>query len=232
MNCGASKAALIPYGGGIGPWSQEMVNAAWHAIGYPPPAPILPPTLAGRYLIATKGGRRISEVGKPKSLSKQKLTKAEGKAQNDFLNFWGKSITDPCRKQSGISKVAGAVLQVASFVAPVVGSAIFAVADAGNQALAAKNMGRDIKQATDILTAAAEQAYQPAPVTQLAPVQPAALPMIAPVSQLVPQPMSLVSRDRVSQVTQIPGSRWTRKDWAIAAGAGLFIYLLARRIQR
>lgn len=229
INCGALKASLIPYGDGAGPWSQEMVDTAWKAIGYPAPAPRVPATIVGRYTMFSRGPRMFSEVGNHKKLAKVKHTKAQGKEIADFMNFWGKAVTDPCRKQSGISKVAGGLLQVASFVVPVAGAAMFAVAEAGNAVLDAKAMARDMNLGTKLLTQAAEATTQVPPVAKVAPVSP---PLIAPVSQLVPQPMSLVPRDRVSQVTQKPGSRWTRKDWAIAAGAGAFLYLLVRRMQR
>lgn len=220
INCGAMRAAGIPYEGQG--FSQAFANATWKAIGYPLPAPLVPQSMVGRKLIPTKSGPYLSGPGGERSMKKgaRHLNKEERK----FLNFWGKAIDDPCHKQSGISKIAGGILQVASVVfAPL--AIMQTIADVGNASLAAGRANRDMRDATEIMTKAAQ-----APVAKINAVP--TPPLIAPVSQLVPQPAGLVSRDRVSQVTQKPRSRWTQRDWAIAGGAGLVFYLLVRSIKR
>lgn len=207
------------------PWTQAGVTARWAAIGNPGGvAPLLPKTMEGWYTIATRGPRMLalSPTGSLKKSSLRSVTKEE----NKFLNVYNAVACDPYRKQSGISKVAGKALQVASFVVPVVGQAMFAVAEAGNAALSMEKAKTLTKDATQLLTQAATQAaeaaYQPAPAA------PAAL--VAPVSSLVPQPAG--ARGTVSQVTLKPGSRWTARDFAIAGVLATGLYLLVRRIQR
>jgi hypothetical protein len=224
INCGAMRAAAIPYEGG--PWSQGGVDVMWAAMGYPAPAPRVPASMVGMYQVHTRGPRMLAR--KPKGKKKDGLRHVN-EAENKFLNFWGKAVTDPCRKQSGISKIAGGILQVAAMVVPAAGAFMFAAAEVGNAALDASKVKRDMAQATELLTQAAAATQQTAPVFQPTATAP---PLIAPVSQLVPQPMSLVPRDRVSHVTQSPGSRWTGTDWATAGILGVAFYLLVRRIQR
>lgn len=219
INCGAMRAASIPYQDAA--WSQAGVDAMWQAIGYPPPAPRVPQTLIGWYSIPTKSGTMLalSKSGKMRKDSFRHRTKEE----NEFLNFWGKAVTDPCRRQSGISKIAGGILQIASVFVPAAGAAMFAAAEVGNAALDASKIGRDMKQAETLLTQAALATAQP---TAIVPVMPQPAPLVAPTSTLVPQPVARSAPPARAR------ARWQPRDYAVAAGLSVFAYLLIRRLQR
>jgi hypothetical protein len=127
-------------GGHNTPWTQGMIDARWKEISAPGPAPLLPPSMVGLYLSARPPRTLASKPNGGKKDGRRAVTRAE----NDFLNFWGKVAVDPYRKQSGISKVAGGILQVASFVFPAL-STMTAVAEAGNAALSIPAMKADMK---------------------------------------------------------------------------------------
>lgn len=191
----------------------------WLAIGYPPPAPRVPASMIGWSPQASRGPRMLKKAGvkKPRHVTKQ---------ENEFLNFWGKAVTDPCRKQSGISKIAGGILQVASIFVPAAGAAMFAAAEVGNAALDVSKMGRDMKQAETLLTEAALATAQPAPVTALAPMTAQPATLVAPPSMIVPQPVARSAPPARAR------AKWQPRDYAVAAGLSIFAYLLIRRLQR
>lgn len=137
------------------PFTQELVDARWAEIGAAPPAPIVPEGIRGLYPNGTKTGIMWTDAfGKTR-----KNSKAEGKKIRDFLNFFNKVAVDPYRKQSGISKVAGGILQVASVALPVL-STMQAVASAGNAGLTYAGAKGDEKLAERVLTPAYEAQAQ------------------------------------------------------------------------
>lgn len=147
-------------------WQQSDVTARWHAIGQPDPAPLVPATLVGWKMWATRGPRMVQVTP---ATTKENLAalKARGvkwnskairgltREENDFYNFFMKVAVDPYHKQSGISKVAGGILQVASVAIPAM-SYFNAVAAAGNAALAQGQKGSDEKLAIRVMTPALE----------------------------------------------------------------------------
>jgi hypothetical protein len=227
INCGAAKVAALPYAGGIR-WTQAYINAVWRAIGYPDPVPQMPKTMEGWYRVATRGPRMLALTPKGKDGSLRGVTKEE----NKFWNFWGQAVEDPCRKQSGISKIAGGILQIASIYFPVLGY-FQAAATAVNTVQDVKRQQNLVADATDILTSSAQQiaaANNPAPVTTLAVTQPTAPPLVAPATAFNPpafaDPLAPAPR------TTTPARRkYTTRDYAIAAGLGVGLYLLIRRIR-
>lgn len=228
INCGAAKVAALPYGGTIGaPWSQAMVDAVWRAMYGMDVTPQVPKTLLGWYSIATRGPRMFALTPRGKDGSLRGPTKEEAK----FLNFWGQAVNDPCRKQSGISKIAGGILQVASVFFPVMGY-FQAAQTAVNTVQDVKRQKELVKDATDILTSSAQQiaaANNPAPVTALAMTQPTAPPLVAPAAFNPPafaDPLAPAPR-----TTAPARAKYTPRDYAIAAGLGVGLYLLIRRIR-
>ena len=132
---------------------QATVDTRWREIGQDAPAPLVPQTLLGKKILASKGGRRVGEAnGK---LRKSPSAGAFTKAENDFLNFWNKVAVDPYRKQSLTSKVAGGVLQVASVVIPNFGY-FQAVAAAGNAALALDDAKSDALLSARVMASATQ----------------------------------------------------------------------------
>lgn len=146
-------------------WQQADVNARWAAIGQPPPAPLVPATLIGWGLGSAKGPRMVIVTPATTKENLQAL-KAAGKKwnskgmrgltreENDFYNFFMKVAVDPFHKQSGISKVAGGILQVASVVIPQFGY-FQTVATAGNAALAPSQKSQE-NLAVRVMTPAIE----------------------------------------------------------------------------
>ena len=110
-----------------GVWTQTAINARWAEIGAPGPAPLVPASLEGAKLVATRGPRMLKDA-------KTGKTRRPNAEENDFWNYWMKVAADPYRKQSTASKVAGGVLKVASVVIPSLGVAQ-AIGDASNLAL-------------------------------------------------------------------------------------------------
>jgi hypothetical protein len=107
-------------------FSQEGLNALYAARGYQE-APTLPTSLVG-----TKQGAGRAKIFLFDQANKRRTP---SKDEQDFLNFYGQTAIDPFNKQSGISKVAGGVLEVASMAFPALAK-MKAVADIGNAALA------------------------------------------------------------------------------------------------
>jgi hypothetical protein len=102
-------------------FTQEGVNALYAARGLANP-PQVPAGLVGH---RPGGGRARSMLTGPNG---QRLRTQE---DADFLNAFGTQVVDPYRQQSGISQVAGGVLDVASAAIPSFG--LFrAGADLGN----------------------------------------------------------------------------------------------------
>jgi hypothetical protein len=201
---------------GLGPINQAAVNARWAEIGAPPPPPLVPDELIGLYAIPTRGPRMFAPTRHGKTFGMSKFK--DGKKVNDFFNYWGKVAVDPYRKQSGISKVAGAILQVASVALPALGIAQAAIAG-GNMALQAnaadsfaKLQDRTLAPAVDAFNAQqdAESAAQTA--AQIAKIR-AAGNVATPAARTVLG----VSLNRNEQIA------------VGALGAGLLIYLLARK---
>lgn len=206
-------------------WSQSYVDRVWRAAGFPPPAPILPPSMEGKYPVATRGPRMLTDS--PTGKARKKTLRGVTKEENKFLNFWGINVTDPCRKQSGISKVAGGILDVAGFVFPVLGYMQVA-ATAVNTVQDVKAAKANMANATDILTQAAvadlqkqQAAAPPGTAVQLVPtLQPTATPaavIVRPGNDLEPAVLAPVVQQRKT---------WTTDDYLLAGMVGLGAYLL------
>jgi hypothetical protein len=99
----------------------------------------VPKALIGLYVISSRGARMFSTKPKGKVVN---LSKADGRAMADFMNYWGKVAIDPYHKQSGISKVAGGLLKVAGAALPAF-NYFEAAAAAGNMALASGKKSSD-----------------------------------------------------------------------------------------
>jgi hypothetical protein len=225
-------------GSGPGEWpgwtngriNQDDVNHRWFQIGQRGVAPIVPAVLIGKYPVFSRGPRMFSAEG-PKGKI-YRFTKAEGKQVADFMNFWGKVAIDPYRKQSGISKIAGGILQVASAVIPVMGY-MTAVADAGNAAFAYGGQGGDAKLAERVMTpsyeavAAAEDAAAKSEfdkkVAALKAFAPPASPTFIPLTAA--QPVDLTKK-AVAPARQ----GWTETEITVAAlvGGALLLGVLRR----
>lgn len=207
---------MLPYAGG--PWRQEMVTAVWKGMYNMEPAPLVPKSLLGWYSIPTRGPRMFALTPKGKDGSLRGPTKEEAK----FLNFWGQAVTDPCRKQSGISKIAGGILKIASVFIPAFG--YFQVAQSAVNAVQEPQRQKElVKLGTELLTAAANAQplpMNPAPITTLPAPQ-----TFAPTN---PAPLVQAPRSLPPLVTR---RTYTARDYAIAGGAGLLLYLLIRRIR-
>lgn len=224
-------------------WQQSDVDARWAAIGQPPPAPLVPATMIGWRPFATRGPRML-EVG-PGTKNLAELKKAGIKwsnkglrgitrEENDFLNFFGKVAVDPYRKQSGISKVAGGILQVASVVFPAAGY-MTAIAEAGNAALAYGKQGGEQKLAERVMTPAyeAQAAKEDAAAKADFDAQLNKLRALAPPS--VPaMPAQLAANAQLVDLTNKPASAvarsgWTSTEITVAAILGGVILLGAVR---
>jgi hypothetical protein len=216
INCGAAKVAMLPYAGR--PWSQAMVTAVWKGMYNMEPAPLVPKTLLGWYSVASRGPRMFALTPKGKDGSLRGATKEEAK----FLNFWGQAVTDPCRKQSGISKIAGGILKIAAVFIPAF--SYFQVAQSAVNAVQEPQRQKElVKLGTELLTAAANAQpipMNPAPITQLPAPQPFAPMNPAPLVQMQPRTPAAPKR-----------SAYTASDYAIAGAAGLVLYLLIQRIR-
>lgn len=132
-----------------GVWSQSAVNKRWSQIGAPSPAPLLPVSMEGAKMFATRGPRMLVNAGtkKPRHVTAE---------ENDFWNYFMKVASDPFRKSSGISNAAGVVLQVASAALPVFGY-IQAVAAAGNYVTAKNAVKTDANLAARVMAPAYSQ---------------------------------------------------------------------------
>jgi hypothetical protein len=219
-----------------GPISQDAVNYRWYEIGQRGPAPIVPEELLGLYVVPTRGPRMFSKTPNKKGAFGMAKFK-NGKQVNDFLNFWGKVAVDPYRKQSGISKVAGGILQVASAVVPVFGY-MTAVAEVGNAAQAYGAQGGNENLAARVMAPsyaaveAAETAKEKADFDKrVKALQALAPPQVAP-----PPPMTLVAPSTAQPVdlTKKPvatsGPKWTDTEMFLAALVGGTLLLgVARR---
>lgn len=200
-----------------GVWTQALVNARWQEIGQPLPAPILPASMVNHAPFPTRGPRMLKG---PNDKKPRHVTAEE----NKFLNFWGKVAVDPYRKQSGISKVAGGILQVASVALPVFGY-MNAAASAGNF-VAQKDAAKDFeKDAEAIMTPAYElQAAQDAAKAEsdLAATL-AAMQALRPTSNA--SPVGVVSPTATDSK---PG--WTMTEIAVAAiAAGVLLLGVIRK---
>jgi hypothetical protein len=199
-----------------GPISQAAVNARWSEIGQPPPAPIVPVALVGLTEKATKSGPRYVDAWG----DMVKFSKAEQKEVSNFRNFWGKVAIDPYRKQSGISKVAGGILQVASAVVPVFGY-MNAVATAGNYGLQAGAAKDFEKQAEAVMTPAyellAKQEQEKASADFAA--QLSALQALRPTANAAPVGVASAKPEAAAR------SGWKIEEIAVAGIAG-FVLLL------
>lgn len=117
-------------------YSQDELNAWWAARGLPGEALTIPDWLSGKTVGRGRDAYGVYDLtsGKYKDRMDQKsLSKDQFKEAMKFRNDLAK-FTDPFREQSGISKVAGGVLDVASLAFPQLALAR-TVANAGNQAL-------------------------------------------------------------------------------------------------
>ncbi len=147
-----------------GVWTQALVDDRWAAIGQKPPAPLVPASLIGWITAASRGPRMLkaSPSANIPLLQQIKLginkngMRGVTREENDFLNFFLKVAADPYRKQSGISKVAGGLLQVASVAIPAFGY-FQAVATVGNAALAKGKEGGEAKLAERVMGPAIDQ---------------------------------------------------------------------------
>lgn len=230
INCGAAKVAGLPFGGGTR-WTQAYINAVWKAIGYPDPIPQLPKSMEGWYIFPTRGPRMLTLA--PSGSIRKSSARGVTKEENKFWNFWGQAVQDPCHKQSGISKIAGGILQIASVYFPVMGY-FQAAATAVNTVQDVKRQKEFMGDAQDILTSSAQQiaaANNPAPVTTLPMVQPTAPPLVAPAATF--DALSFADPFAPPRTTtKAPASRKiTPRDYAILGGLGLLGYLLIRRIR-
>lgn len=146
MYLGGGKVGEFDMAGA--PWSQAIVDDRWREIGAPPPAPLVPKSMIGWYAQATRGPPMLtlSRTGKLRKSSARHMTKEE----RDFLNYFGKIAIDPFRHQSGISKVAGGILQVVGVAIPAFGY-FQAVEAAGNAALDAKKQQSDANLTTRVM---------------------------------------------------------------------------------
>lgn len=138
-------------------WTQAAVDARWVQIGQSGPAPIVPLWLIGKRGVGTKAGTLWYAVGSSRKTAQfLPKDKTQAKAVRDFLNFFGKVAQDPYRKSSGISKVAGGLLQVASVAIPAFGY-FQAVATAGNMALSQGKPKADAALAARVMAPALAQ---------------------------------------------------------------------------
>lgn len=131
-------------------YDQAELDAWWKMVGYPGEAPRIPDFLKNSYVgngrdaygIYTykDGAKGVKDWTR---LSQKDLGKDKFKEAMAFRNQLGK-FSDPFREQSGISKVAGGVLDVATLAFPQL-AAMRAVSDAGNAAL--KNPQKELEDA-------------------------------------------------------------------------------------
>jgi hypothetical protein len=152
-----ARAALDGLGGvpewkgyGADGWNQAAINARWAQMGQNAPAPLVPLSMVGWF---TGAGRAGFKLEKPKGKNARWFTSEE----RDFSNYWGKVAVDPYHKDSGISKVAGGILKVASIALPAF-SLIETAASAGNMGLQLQSMNSDAALSTRVMAPAlAEQ---------------------------------------------------------------------------
>ena len=127
------------------PWSQEKVNVLWEHFNLPAPAPLVPMSLVGWKQYIARDPTKLTKDGKNRKRTQE---------ETDFMNFFGK-VMDQFHKQSGISKVAGGILKVASIAIPTFGI-VSAVGAGGNVALAKANENAQQNLAEKVLTPALE----------------------------------------------------------------------------
>lgn len=114
-------------------YSQDELNAWWKARGLPGDPLTVPDWLSGKTVGRGRDAYGIFDLASGKRMDQKALSKDQFKEAMKFRNDLGK-FTDPFREQSGISKVAGGILDVASLALPQLALAR-TVANAGNQAL-------------------------------------------------------------------------------------------------
>lgn len=195
-----------------GPITQAAVNKRWAEIGRTEPPPVVPAHLVGKYVIQTRSARTFSRTPEFGGWFAP-WTKAQGKEVADFLNFWGKVAVDPYRKQSGISKVAGGILQVASVALPAVGI-MNAVASAGNVGLQMNAAKGFEKTAESIMSTA----YEAQAVRDEAAATQAFQNQMAAIQSLRPTNAAPVVAQVGTGATLVPG--WTNGELALAALVG------------
>lgn len=203
-------------------WQQADVDARWAAIGQKPPAPLVPATMIGWANQITRGPRMLKVSPATKNLAELKKAgikwtnkgwRGLTREENDFLNFFYKVAADPYRKQSGISKVAGGILQVASVAIPAM-SYFTAVAEAGNAALAYGKQGGDQKLAERVMTPAfeAQAAKEDAKAKADFDAQLDKLKALAPV--VPPMPAQLALTAQPVDLAPKPASSVAKKGWS------------------
>lgn len=204
-----------------GVWSQAAVNARWAQIGAPLPAPLVPVSLEGAKLAPSRGPRMIY----PRGSKKQRHVTAE---ENDFWNYFYTAAVDPYRKQSGISKAAGVVLQVAGAAIPAFGY-FQAVQAAGNMALQANAPTEFAKLETKVMAPAlaaqnaAESAQFTAQIEKLKSLAPAVQKASGPSPAALAQ-QAFAAAPAPAQKTAIQKSTYLPLALAFfAAGAVLII---------
>lgn len=143
--------------GGDGAVNQSAVDARWALIGQGAPAPIVPATLIGLYVMPTRVGPRVALTRNIKNLRKSPSAGFFTPQENDFWNFFTKVAIDPYHKQSGLSKIAGGILKVADTAIPAF-SYFEAAAAAANIAAARGKQGADERLATRVMEPAYTQA--------------------------------------------------------------------------
>lgn len=224
-------------------WSQSIVDARWREIGQSGPAPIVPATMIGwatgsskgpRLLKLTKAATNLNEVARVAHVNGKGL-RGVTKQEADFLNFWGQVAVDPYHKQSGISKVAGGILQVASVVIPAMGYAQ-AIAAAGNAGLQYGAQGGNEKLAARVMEPAyaAQEAKDDAKTKADFDAQVSKLQALAPVAKATPsappaltaQPVDLTQKPATSVA---PRKGWTNSEISVAAIFGGVLLLGALR---
>lgn len=219
-------------------WQQTDVDARWAAIGQPPPAPLVPATLVGWGMFPTRGPRMVKVTPGTKNLVELKKAgikwsskglRGVTREENDFYNFFMKVAVDPYRKQSGISKVAGGLLQVASVVFPAAGY-MQAIAAAGNAGLAYGKQGGDLKLAERVMTPAieAQSAKEDAAAKADFDAQLKKLQALAPPSNVPPAPAQLASNAQALTLAPKPvssGPKWSELEITVALALGGAILL-------
>lgn len=111
------------YGGGF---TQEGVNALYAARGL-----LNPPTVPSEFIGGKPGAGRARSF-----LFDASGNRINSASARDFLNSFGTTAVDPYRVRSGISNLAGGLLNgVGSYVGGPVWQAFTGIADAGNRAL-------------------------------------------------------------------------------------------------
>jgi hypothetical protein len=115
-------------------YNQDELNAWWAARGLPGAALTVPDFLSGKTVGGGRDAYGIFDIANGgKRIDRSSLTPDQYAQAMKFRNDLG-SFTDPYRQQSGASRVAGGILDVASVALPYLGI-MRTVANAGNNAL-------------------------------------------------------------------------------------------------